>query len=191
MTSPNPHPLPLRPRQETYEPAHAMLVKAADLNVPGAASYFRELLGNGPSQLVTSVDPQAVARFCRVDGAVLSHASPAFDGNFVTLMGHRFKRRDYTVKDRRWCPLCLGENGSHRTWWDLTHVTSCGRHRTLLRDACACGKRTRWAGSASLIACPCGRPLKDTPPNRPDWMDCAFDDYLVARLLGSPGQDVR
>lgn len=190
MRYPIPAPLPLRPQQEAYVPAHAMLVKAADLNVPGAANYFRSLIG-GPNQLVAGVDPLAVARFCRVDGAVLSHASPVFDGNFVTLMGHRFKRRDYAVKDRRWCPVCLGENGSHRTWWDLTHVTSCARHRTLLRDACACGKRTRWAGSASLVACSCGRSLKDTPPNRPDWMDCAFDDYLVARLLGSPGQEVR
>jgi hypothetical protein len=168
-----------------------MLVKAADLNVPGAASYFRELLGNGPSQLVTSVDPQAVARFCRVDGTVLAHASPVFDRNFVTLMGQRFKRRDYATTERRWCPLCLAENGSHRTWWDLTHVTSCTRHHTVLRDACICGKKTRWARSASLVACSCGRWLKDAPPNRPDWMDSAFDDYLVARLLGNPRQEVQ
>lgn len=183
--------LPLRPPQETYEPAHAMLVKAADLNVPGAASYFRSLLGNGPGQLVTSVDPQAVARFCRVDGTVLAHASPVFDRSFVTLMGQRFKRRDYATAERRWCPLCLAENGSHRTWWDLTHVTSCTRHRTVLRDACACGRKTRWARSASLVACSCGRWLKDTPPNRPDWMDCAFDDYLVERLLGNARQEVQ
>lgn len=183
--------LPLRPSQESYEPAHAMLVKAADLNVPGAASYFRSLLGNGPGRLVTSVDPLAVARFCRVDGTVLAHASPVFDRSFVTLMGQRFKRRDYATTERRWCPLCLAENGSHRTWWDLPHVTSCTRHRTVLHDACGCGEKTRWARSASLVACSCGRWLKDTPAKRPDWMDCAFDDYLVERLLGNPRQEVQ
>lgn len=183
--------LPLRPSQESFEPAHAMLVKAADLNVPGAANYFRGLLGNGPGRLVTSVDPQAVARFCRVDGTVLAHASPVFDRRFVTLMGQRFKRRDYATRERRWCPLCLGEDGSHRTWWDLTHVTSCTRHLTVLHDACACGRKTTWARSASLVACSCGRWLKDTPPKRPDWMDCAFDDYLVERLLGNPRQEVQ
>lgn len=175
--------LPLRPPQESYEPAHAMLVKAADLNVPGAANYFRSLLGNGPGRLVTSVDPMLVAEFCRVNAEILAHASPVFEGTTVTLMGQRFRRRDYATKERRWCPSCLAENGAHRTWWDLTYVTSCPRHGMLLQDACVCGRRTIWARSGSLIACQCGRWLKDTPPARPQWIDCGFDSYLIDRFL--------
>ncbi len=176
--------LPLRPSQESYEPAHAMLVKAADLNVPGAADYFRGLLGSRPGRLVTSIDPKLVAEFCRVDAEVLAHASPVFGATTVTLMGQRFRRRDYATTERRWCPSCLAENGSHRTWWDLTYVTSCPRHGMLLQNACVCGRRTIWARSASLVACRCGRWLKDTPPARPEWIDCGFDSYLIDRFLG-------
>ncbi|WP_189521373.1 TniQ family protein [Mesorhizobium sp. M1B.F.Ca.ET.045.04.1.1] len=161
-----------------------MLVKAADLNVPGAANYFRGLLGSDSGRLVTSIDPKVVARFCRVDADVLAHASPVFEGVIVSLMGQRFRRRDYAISERRWCPSCLAENGSHRTWWDLTHVTSCPRHGMLLHDACACGAKTRWARSASLVACRCGRWLKDTPAKRPAWIDCGFDSYLIDRFLG-------
>ena len=182
-------PLPLNPSQEVYEPAHGMLVKAAELNVRGAAEYFRALLGNRKGRLVTSIDPRLVAEFCRVDGDMLVHASPTFESGKATIMGQHVG--EYSIKDRRWCPMCLAENGAHRTWWDVPSITSCPEHRQLLQDSCACGKKTIWARSASLMWCSCGAWLKNAEPERPDFLDCRFDAYLIARFMGQSHAPVR
>jgi len=183
--------LPLSPRQEPHEPAHAMLAKAADLNVPGAASFFRRLLDNLPGRLVTNVQPDAVARFCGVDGRMLRHASPRFEGMMVSVIGERFRASDYSTAYRRWCPDCLLETGSHRTWWELAYVTSCPRHRIALSESCRCGERPTWASSPSLLHCRCGRELASSRGEQLDARDVAFDAYLIGRMTGERAQPVR
>ncbi|MGB3501068.1 MAG: TniQ family protein [Mesorhizobium sp.] len=183
--------LPLSPLQQPHEPAHAILASAADLNVPGAAKFFRRLMDNPQGHLVTNVSPDDVARFCSVDVKMLRHASPRFQGQMVTLMGERFRASDYSTRHRRWCPECLLETGSHRTWWDLTYVTSCPRHLTALSESCACGLRPTWGNSTSLAHCRCGRELSSSPKEALAPSDVAFDDYLVGRMTGEKSRSVR
>lgn len=176
--------LPLSPWQEPHEPAHAMLAKAADLNVPGAARLFRRLLDNPQGHLVTNVKPDDVARFCSVDGKMLRHASPQFEGQMVTVMGQRFRASDYSTAYRRWCPDCLLETGSHRTWWDLAYVTSCPQHGIALSERCSCGTRPTWGNSPSMLHCRCGCELSSSRAGRLAAHEVAFDGYLIGRMLG-------
>jgi hypothetical protein len=122
---------------------------------------------------------------------MLRHASPRFEGLMVSVIGERFRARDYSASYRRWCPDCLLETGSHRTWWELPYVTSCPRHGIALSESCICGERPTWAASPSVLHCRCGRELSSSRAETLDAGDVAFDAYLINRMTGERAQAVR
>jgi len=181
---PRPNPLPLTVWHNRGEPAHGLLARAVDLNVPGALRTYRRLFGSKDGHLVTNIPPREVALFCSADPDRVATSSPRFEGQFVSLLGELLRGRDYSVRHRRWCPDCLLEAGWHRAWWDVGFVTSCPRHGCSLVDLCPCGRNITWANQPGLLFCTCGRELATAPSARLSDGECAFDRYVVGRMTG-------
>jgi len=68
-TTTRPSPLPLTAGHTPGEPAHGLLARAVDLNVPGALRAYRRLFGSKDGHLVTNIPPLEIAAFCSADPA--------------------------------------------------------------------------------------------------------------------------
>lgn len=67
----------------------------------------------------------------------------------------RLSAQDFNAICRRWCPLCLREEGFIRWEWTLKMMCVCDRHGIWLQEACqACGGLQRW-GPSGIERCSC------------------------------------
>lgn len=61
---------------------------------------------------------------------------------------------------RRWCPLCLQQQGIWKTEWMLALQVACPAHQVLLQEHCpGCGTLVPWH-RGSMFHCPCGADLR-------------------------------
>lgn len=176
-------PFPARVALYPDEPAHGLLLRAAEHN--GTRKYHQLFLRFGVrhSFLANNVDPIAVAAACRADPDAVAHASPVATPKTVDLLGQRMHRDHYSVHRRRWCPQCLSEAPYHRAWWDVVAIHACPTHRVKLVTDCGCPKRSTWQ-SFGITHCRAGHDLRDAAAPSVDEADLVVDRYLVGRLTG-------
>lgn len=176
---------PLVARRHPFEPAHSLFARAVELNLKGAARWFAKPLDVGASERIANLPVAEVARLCRTDRGPLENASPRFDGNWIWLMGQRFRRGSLRFERRRWCPACLREEGYHRAWWDVEAVTTCPAHLCTLVDACHhCGSPVTW-WTSRYFHCQCGTRLDRVATSSLSEDECVADAYIVDRLTGA------
>jgi hypothetical protein len=71
--------------------------------------------------------------------------------------------QDFNAICRRWCPLCLQDDGFIRWEWTLKMLCVCGRHGVWLHESCqGCGNLQRW-GPSGIAECSCGSALARQP----------------------------
>lgn len=166
------------------EPAYGLLARVVERNLPGTFPARLFDLGAYGGHSVTKARTAEIARVCQVDRKALERTTPRVGPKYATFLGQRFRRDDFSVARRRWCPKCLSEHGSHLVWWDISIVTSCPRHAVELIESCECGKRIRWKNQGVFSQCDCGVALQDVPaaPLKPE--TGMADRYVVGRLTG-------
>lgn len=177
-------PYPLWESRHPEEPAYGLLARTVERNLPGTLwARFQDLGAYGGCSVNKASVPE-IARLCNADRSALDHATPKVEPDHAVVLGSRFRRDDFSVATRRWCPNCLSEHGCHLAWWDLTIVTTCPRHRVGLIKQCACGSAIGWKRQFAFSGCNCGRRLADAPAENLAENEGASDRYLVGRLTG-------
>ena len=98
----------------------------------------------------------------------------------------RLSAQEFNAISRRWCPLCLQEDGFIRWEWTLKMMCVCGRYGVWLHEACqACGSLQRW-GPSGVPDCSCGSALaRQAVASAPR---CVLQ--LSRSLLGEPSDGV-
>ncbi|MDA8082806.1 MAG: helix-turn-helix domain-containing protein [Nitrospiraceae bacterium] len=80
----------------------------------------------------------------------------------------------------KYCPACLQQDHFHRLHWDITTVTVCLEHRTLLRDHCSiCGNPVTTQNIVSAVH-KCGANLVQQPGEKVYQTDC--QEYIQNKL---------
>ncbi len=167
--------LPLRLRSRAGEPPHGVLLRLAARHGDPDVRNFAADLGLSFSKVLAGHDADRLARLAGIDRCELARFTPDIDvrSRTVEIGGDRLLLNDWSVRARRWCPLCLREDRAmavslgqpmrlaawHRALWDIRSVGSCPLHNVRLFDSCpACGTRQDLEGP-SVDRCRCGMDL--------------------------------
>ena len=143
------------------------------------------MIGVSLQKLSWGRDVEKLAVLAGVDGEILARFSPKvrWKPRGVAIAGEEFFFRDWTLRNRRWCPGCFRDDRAtaeqlqkpgrsacwHRTFWDIRSVSACPVHQTLLAACCPrCGEEQYWTGPAV------------------DWCRCGGDLAIAARDKGEP-----
>lgn len=161
------------------EPAHGLLVRVLALNgQTSIASAAFQLDVNGrdlkPAQCLDLMLRHPMER-----AGDLVRDTPVVSDGAVTLRGHAFRRRDWSIEFRRFCPGCLAESVHHRNWWDLQFMITCPFHGMRLDGGRTDARRVRWRQTD--LAWSAGDLLVH-PVARLAHMPRSFEAYMLGRL---------
>lgn len=98
--------------------------------------------------------------------AALARATPAMarlGGRDVVIFHDAVFTRPYLLRHGwpRLCPVCVLEEGFARSYWELSIVTACWKHRARLLDECQyCSRKISWR-RPGMLDCFCGASYMD------------------------------
>jgi hypothetical protein len=169
------------------EPSYGLLVRVLALNgQTRTVSGTFQLDVNGrdfkPEQCL-----ELMLRHPMANAADLVLNTPVVTAGTVSLRGHAFRRKDWSVEFRRHCPGCLAESAHHRNWWDLQFMLACPFHGVRLDGGRPDGRLVRW--SRTDLAWSDGDMLVRPDLARLDPMPPSFEGYVLGRLGLAPGVD--
>lgn len=127
-----------------YEPAHGLFVRIAEqLHSANAENLGRRCGFEGgfpdPSQILRGLQALPIRGLDK-----LEHWTPVVTPTAVSIAGETFRRTDWSVSFRRYCPSCLMESAHHRAWWDLNIVLRCPLHDEALTQERPDGSLLTW-----------------------------------------------
>jgi hypothetical protein len=190
-----PRPLPLRLRTQIGEPAHGVLLRLAARHHDPDVGQFAADFGLSLKKILAGHGAEHLASIFRIDWPHLARFTPKIDvrSRTVELSGELLLLNDWSVRARRWCPLCLKDDRSiamshgqalasapwHRALWDIRSVGTCPIHNVYLLDSCpSCGTTQDFAGP-SIDYCRCGGDLSGILPTRGA---SKFSSFVAERL---------
>jgi len=145
---------PVRPRPLPGEATIGYLTRVASANGHGSlGQLFSVLRAGGESRA-----ERAMTWLGLDDGERARLVGPlpaAWAGGTLPL---GLSPQDFNAICRRWCPLCLREDGFVRWKWTLKMMCVCDQHGVWLHESCqVCGRLQRWA--PRITECRCGSDL--------------------------------
>jgi hypothetical protein len=110
----------------------------------------------------------------------LLSATPTVNKATVTMFGEMFRRRDWSIDRRYFCPGCLAEDAYHRSYWDIVVFRHCPFHDQPLRYVDASGHVVPW-WSPSFEYSPFGKPIAEYH-KRVSSIGPSIESYTLGRL---------
>lgn len=110
------------------------------------------------------------------------------NSELVHFKGHLVDIRMLDRMTMRYCPMCLANDGYHRSVWFLRFITVCPTHGCEIIERCAtCGKRLNW-NRRRFLECQCGAPLtsRSTPPEAGAGVPCLHGARALYEKCGEP-----
>ncbi|MCR4522149.1 TniQ family protein [Bosea sp. 47.2.35] len=176
-------PFPGRVKHHIDEPAYSLLLRTSLENGMVLIHKMFDMAGPREASSLSKLSPDEVARLCKADPVAVAFATPAVSPSRVDVLGETFSAEHFSINRRRWCPQCLGENGYHRVWWDITAVSSCPFHQVKLVSNCGCENRpVQWRHNP-MLRCRRGHELHRVAAPAATAEALALDGYIVRRLL--------
>jgi hypothetical protein len=162
------------------EPSHGLFLRVLALNgqTRTASAAFQFDL-NGRDLKPDECLELMLRHPLRSTGELIAN-TPVVTGRSVSLRGHAFRRKDWSIEFRRYCPGCLAESVHHRTWWDLQFMTVCPYHDERLDGGRHDERRVGWSqtdlawSNDDMLARPV-RPRRSPVP-------LSFEAYVLGRL---------
>jgi hypothetical protein len=144
------------PRQD--EPAHGYFVRLAGLNEQLSATATASSFGLNGRGIQPSECLEFAMSFPIENKERLLTATPIVNKATVTMSGETFRRRDWSIDRRYFCPGCLAEDAYHRSFWDIVVFRRCPFHDQPLRCVDSAGHAVPW-WSPSFEYSPFGNPI--------------------------------
>jgi hypothetical protein len=110
----------------------------------------------------------------------LLSATPTVNNATVTMFGETFRRRDWSIDRRYFCPACLAEDAYHRFYWDIVVFRHCPFHDLPLRCVDTSGHAVPW-WSPSFESSPFGKPIAESY-KRVSSIRPSIESYTLGRL---------
>lgn len=162
------------------EPAHGYLVRLVGLNDQLSASAVASSFGlNGRDFQPTECLDFAMSFPIENKERLLS-ATPTVNKASVTMFGETFRRRDWSIEKRYFCPGCLAEDAYHRSFWDLVAFRHCPFHNQPLCCVDRSGHAVPW-WSPSFEHSPFGHPIAEYR-KRASSVRPSIESYTLGRL---------
>src|SRR5260370_13725510 len=173
-------PLPGWDKPRHDEPAHGYFVRLVGLNeqlrATAAASSFclhgRVIQSSECLYFAMSFPVECKER--------LLSATPTVNNATVTMFGETFRRRDWSIDRRYFCPGCLAEDAYHRFYWDIVVFRHCPFHGQPLRCVDTSGHPVPW-WSPSFEYSPFGNPIAECR-KRVTSVGPSIESYTLGRL---------
>lgn len=161
------------------EPAHGLLMRVLALNGQtrtASAAFQVDVNGRDlkPDQCL-----DLMLRHPMAGAGDLVRDTPVVTDRTVTLRGHAFRRRDWSIEFRRFCPGCLAESAHHRNWWDLQFMITCPFHGVRLDGGRPDARRVRWSQTDLAWS---GGDMLVQPVARLGQPPRSFEAYVLGRL---------
>ncbi|SFM13672.1 TniQ protein [Bradyrhizobium sp. NFR13] len=173
-------PLPSWDDPRHDEPAHGYFVRLAGLNDQLSASVVASSFGLNGRGLQPSECLDFAMSFPVENKERLLSATPTVNTTTVTMFGETFRRRDWSIDRRYFCPGCLAEDAYHRSFWDLAIFRHCPFHDKPLRCVDASGHEVPW-WSPSFEFSPFGNAIAEHR-NRASSVGLSIEAYTLGRL---------
>jgi len=173
-------PLPNWDKPRHDEPAHGFFVRLAGLNNQLSASVVASSFGLNGRDLQPSECLDFAMSFPIANKERLLSATPTVNTATVTMFGETFRRRDWSIDRRYFCPGCLAEDAYHRAYWDLVMFRHCPFHNQPLRCVDLSGHKVPW-WSPSFEYSPFGNSIIEHG-NRVDLPQPTAEAYVLGRL---------
>ena len=137
-------PLPEWDEPRHDEPAHGYFVRLAGLNNQLSASVVASSFGLNGRDLQPSECLDFAMSFPIENKERLLSATPTVNNATVKMFGETFRRRDWSIDRRYFCPGCLAEDAYHRSYWDIVVFRHCPFHDQPLRCVDTSGHTVPW-----------------------------------------------
>jgi hypothetical protein len=173
-------PLPNWDKPRLDEPAHGYFVRLVGLNQQPSASVVASSFGLNGRDLQPSECLDFAMSFPIENKERLLSATPTVTTETVTMFGETFRRRDWSIARRYFCPSCLAEDAYHRAYWDLVMFRHCPFHNEPLRCIDLSGHQVPWWWP-SFEYSPFGKSIIEHR-NRVDLLRPAAEAYVLGRL---------
>jgi hypothetical protein len=166
---------------KAHEPAHGLFVRIAELlHYDNAARLARKCGLEGgfpnPGDILSALHALPLKEFDE-----LERWTPIVTPTAVTLAGETFRRNDWSVAVRRYCPECMIESSHHRAWWDLKVIARCPLHDLPLKQETPAGAQLQWRDTDFVrLAGELARGRQPTQARRS--VPVSFEAYVLDRL---------
>jgi hypothetical protein len=173
-------PLPNWDRPRSDEPAHGYFVRLVGLNDQISASVVASSFGMNGKELPPSECLHFAISFPVENKERLLLSTPTVNKSIVEMFGETFRRRDWSIKKRYFCPGCLAEDAYHRFFWDIVVFRQCPFHDQPLRCVDPSGHEVPW-WSPSFEYSPFGNKLAQYR-KRSTLVRPSVESYTLGRL---------
>jgi hypothetical protein len=173
-------PLPDWDEPRHDEPAHGYFVRLTGLNNQLSASVVARSFGLNGRDLQPSECLDFAMSFPIEGRERLLSATPTVNNATVKMFGETFRRRDWSIDRRYFCPGCLAEDAYHRSYWDIVVFRHCPFHDRPLRCVDTSGHTVPW-WSPSFESSPFGEPITKSY-KRVSSIGPSIETYTLGRL---------
>ena len=194
-------PLILRPRLD--EPGHGVLARLGARNGYKSARRFAASLGFDFRKSLAGSYVADLAFMAGLAQDPVKHCSAVMvtPGRRVRLYGQEIPLREWSTRDRRYCPMCHALDHvearrlhlqpewyvSHRAVWDIRIISACPVHGVELTGSCHnCNKDLDWE-TTNTVRCAHCLALLSSAPTVPVFD--AVGTYVACRLNGQTGSN--
>ena len=188
-------PLPLRLRPIPGEPSHGTFLRLSARNGARSPKHFASALGLSVRAVLAGHHREEIEAWAGLPPGVLApfSAHPSHITRIVDLGNEKVDLGDWSLRQRRVCPLCIAEDCHnaqsndlpneaaihHRAYWDVQSISSCHKHHAPLLFECQqCRRPLSWTDPA-IGKCGGGCNLTTATPTNPRE---ELDRYLASRL---------
>src|ERR1700730_6882943 len=174
-------PLPNWDKPRLDEPAHGYFVRLTGLNNQLSASVVASSFGLNGRDLQPAECLDFAMSFPIEGKERLLSATPTVNNATVKMFGETFRRRDWSIDRRYFCPGCLAEDAYHRSYWDIVVFRHCPFHDQPLRYVDTSGHVVPW-WSPSFEGSPFGKPIAQSH-KRVSSVGPSIEAYTLGRLV--------
>jgi hypothetical protein len=177
------------------EPSHGAFLRLAARNGARSPKQFASALGLSWRSILAGHHREAIEAWAGLaPGALIAFSvRPSAITRIVNLNSENIALGDWSIRQRRICPLCLAEDCQvaqanrlpaeavvhHRAYWDVQSIRSCPKHKLLLVIECQrCHRQLGWADPA-VGKCRSGCDLSSATSTK---ISDEYDQYLASRL---------
>ncbi len=164
------HALPLVTRPIIGESGLSFVSRLADVNGIPLVKLMRDICSSRKIEKWELEDWEGLAQrsllnVSAFDGMRQMPAECAATPNAVRYLGKVINPQYLISNQLRICPTCVGERRILRESWRLVYHVACSDHRTMLIDACDCGRSlSPYTRGIDPFTCFCGKPFADNVP---------------------------
>ena len=188
-------PLPLRLRLMPGEPSHGAFLRLSARNGARSPKHFASALGRSVRAILAGHHQEEIEAWAGLPPGALAQfsARPSAITRIVDLGNEKVALGDWSIRQRRICPLCIAEDCHnaqsndlpteaaihHRAYWDVQSISSCHKHHVVLAAEChRCQRPLSWADPA-IGKCSSGCDLTTATPTKATEK---LGQYLASRL---------